>query len=126
MKVLGRDEILGASDIKRELVQVPEWGEDAAVWVRSLTAKERDDYERSMIVYQNGKNKPDLSQARAKLAAAAICDENGVRLFTDADVKALGDKSASALQRVFEVAQRLSGITGEDVEELVKNSESGH
>jgi len=41
-------------------------------------------------------------------------------LFTDADVKALGMKSAVALQRVFDVAQRLSGITSDDVDELAK------
>lgn len=125
MKVLGRDEILGANDIKRELVPVPEWGEDAAVYVRSLTARERDDFERSMIEFRGDKQTVNLAQARAKLAAMAICDENGKRLFTDLDVKALGEKSASALQRVWDVAQGLSKISQEDMDELVKNSDSG-
>jgi hypothetical protein len=40
-------------------------------------------------------------------------------------VEALGKKSAAALNRVFEVAQRLSGITDDDVEELAKNSVGG-
>jgi hypothetical protein len=35
----------------------------------------------------------------------------------------LGDKSAVALDRVFQVAQRLSGIGQEEIEETVKNSE---
>ena len=41
-------------------------------------------------------------------------------MFTDKDVKALGEKSANALQRVFDVAQKLSGITPDDVEELAQ------
>ena len=38
-------------------------------------------------------------------------------------IKALSEKSAAALQRVFEVAQRLSGITDDDVEELAEGLE---
>lgn len=43
----------------------------------------------------------------------------------EADVKALGRKSALALNRVFEVAQRINGLTEEDMEELAGNLENG-
>jgi hypothetical protein len=46
-------------------------------------------------------------------------------LFTDEDVAALGQRSAAALERVFDAASRLSGLSAEDMEELAKNSESG-
>ena len=36
-----------------------------------------------------------------------------------ADIAALGRKSSAALNRVFEAAQKLSGLTDEDVDELV-------
>ena len=39
-------------------------------------------------------------------------------------IDALGAKSAAPLDRCFEVAQRLSGISEADVEELTKNSEA--
>jgi hypothetical protein len=42
-------------------------------------------------------------------------------MFSDQDVTKLGKKSARALDRVFDVSQRLSGITKEDVEDLAKN-----
>jgi hypothetical protein len=45
-------------------------------------------------------------------------------VFTDADIVALGAKNAAALNRLFEVAQRLSGLRGEDFEELLGNSGS--
>ena len=75
----------------------------------------------------DGKNtKMDLRNMRAKLVALTVVDDKGKRLFRgDADVNALGRKSAAALQRVFEVAQRLSGLSDEDMEELAKNSDAG-
>jgi len=118
MTVLNRDDILKVSDISIEEVDVPEWG--GSVFVKGMTGTERDAFE-SSIVQQRGKNSSvNMSNIRAKLSAQTICDEAGERLFTDADVKALGKKSATALQRVFDVAQRLSGISGDDVEELAK------
>jgi len=85
-----------------------------------MTGAERDQFE-SSIVQQRGKNHSvNMVNIRAKLASQTVCDESGKRLFTDADVKALGAKSAVALQRVFDIAQRLSGITSEDVDELAK------
>ena len=62
----------------------------------------------------------DLKNVRAKLVARSVVDESGARVFDDADVLKLSDKSAAGLQRVFEVAQRLSGLSDEDVDELVK------
>lgn len=123
MPILNRDAILQTSDIRKELVSVPEWGGD--VYVRSLTAAERDQFEASLIVQRGKQQEINLKNARAKLAVLAICDEQGQRLFSDADLAEMGKKSAGALQRVWIVAQRLSGITDEDMEELTKNSTSG-
>jgi len=121
MTVLNRDDILKVKDIAVEKVEVPAWG--GSVFVKGMTGTERDAFE-SSIVQQRGKNASvNMANIRAKLASQTICNEAGERLFSDADVKALGAKSASALQLVFEVAQRLSGISGDDVEELAKELE---
>ena len=118
MAILKRDDILQASDITKELVSVPEWGGD--VYVKGMTGAERDKFE-SSIVAQHGKEQSvNMANIRAKLASLTICDENGKRLFTEMDVQALSQKSAAALQRVFEVAQRLSGIGDDDVKELTE------
>jgi len=119
--MLSREDILNVTDIEIEEVEVPEWG--GTVFVKGLTGTERDAYESSMIE-NRGKNRAmNLENLRAKLAVMTICDQEGKRLFTERDVKKLGEKSASALQRVFKVAQRLSGLTEEDVDELSKNSQ---
>ena len=113
---LKRDDILAVKDIKIELVPVPEWGGE--VYIKGMSGLERDAFEASVIEQKGNKQKVNMANVRAKLAAQTLCDEEGNRLFNDADIKELGKKSASALQRVFEVAQRLSGIGDADVEEL--------
>lgn len=121
MGILNRDAILGAEDIKTETVPVPEWGGE--VLVKTLTGTERDAFELSTVKDgKDGKKKADLTNLRAKLCARTICDEEGELLFTDSDIIELGKKSGAALDRVFAVAQKLSGIGEADLEEMVKNS----
>lgn len=118
--MLTRDQILTAQDIQTEEVHVPEWG--GTVLVRALDGEERDSLEASMIQGKGKNAQVNLKNLRAKLVARSIVDESGKRLFEDGDIPALAKKSAAALNRVYEVAQRLSGITPEDVDELTKNS----
>lgn len=117
MKHLTKEEILGASDLRSEEVEVPEW--NGVVTVRTLTGTERDQLEAS-IIEMSGKK--DLKDLRAKLVALSVVDEEGCRVFSFEDTQALGAKSARALDRVFSVAQRLSGFSQRDVEEMSKNS----
>jgi hypothetical protein len=49
---------------------------------------------------------------------ACACSDEG-------DTFPLGGKSASALDRIFTVAQKLNGLRDEDVDELAKNSSAG-
>jgi len=117
--MLDKQTILNADDLPREKVAVPQWGGD--VFVRTLTGTERDEFEQSCI-NSKGKNKDmNLKNIRARLCVLCICEESGNRLFDARDVDALGKKSASALDLVFAVAQRLNGLAGEDVEALAKN-----
>jgi hypothetical protein len=119
---LSRDDILKTDDLKRETVNVPEW--DGDVIVRALNGRERDDWEAS-IVQQRGKDMVrNLANVRAKLVVRSVIDEDGNRIFEDRDANALGLKSAAALNRLFEVASRLSGLSDEDVEELAGNSDA--
>lgn len=119
MAYLSRDDILMASDLQEEDVDVPEWG--GTVRVRGLSGAERDRFESSVVEMHGKKVVVKSENMRAKLVALCVVDESGGRVFSDRDVEALGQKSASALQRVFEAAQRLSGLTEADVEELEKN-----
>jgi len=117
---LNKEQILRADDLKTEEVDVPEWG--GSVRVRVLTGTERDAFESS--IYDSSKKKANLQNIRAKLCVATIVDEEGNRLFNDTEVVSLGKKSASALDRVFTVSQKLNGLTKADIDELAKNLET--
>ena len=116
--------IMATNDRKIEKVAVPEWG--GFVFVKSLTGKERDAFEASMLKGSGKSQRVDAQNVRAKLCSLAICDASGKRLFATREaIDALGTKSASALNRVYKRASELSGVSDEDVEDLVKNSGKG-
>lgn len=123
MRLLTRDAILAAQDIQTEEVQVPEWR--GSVMVRGMTGTERDAFEASVLTGKGRNRDVNLKNFRARLIVKSVVNGKGERMFTRADIDALGQKSAAAIARVFDVATRLSGMSDEDVEELTKNSEDG-
>jgi hypothetical protein len=120
--LLGREAILKADDLPSEDIAVPEWG--GVVRVRGLTGTGRDEYWASMTVQRGNTQVIDSANATAKLVARCVIGEDGEPLFTQNDVHALGERSGAALNKVFEVATRLSGISDTDMDELGKASES--
>ncbi|MEU1908105.1 hypothetical protein [Streptomyces hygroscopicus] len=118
---LSAEQILSANDLAYEDVPVPEWG--GTVRVRELPGTERDKFEAQFVGKDGASIRAEgLEGFRARLAAAAIVDGDGKPLFRSAaEAKRLGEKSATALQRVVDVAMRLSGLTGQDVEDLTGN-----
>ena len=122
MSYLTAQDILSADDIGVEDVEVPEWG--GTVRVQGLNGQERDGFEAAMTEKRGKSYEANLSNIRAKLVARTVVDADGNRLFGDDQVSKLGKKSGAALERVFSVARRLSGMTSEDVEELAGNSDA--
>jgi hypothetical protein len=113
---LSRDAILQCAPVlPKELVEVPEWG--GSVWVRTVSASERDklemEWERTKRVH-----------FRARLVFVCACDEAGAPLFRETDIPCLGAKSTTAVTRICDVAFRLNGFTKTEIEELEKNSQS--
>lgn len=114
---LTAEQILSAPDIVQE--EVSAWG--GTVWVRGMTGTQRDAFEASLIGSSRGKSL-SIANVRARLVAICAVNDEGGRLFTDAQASALGAKSAAELDKVYEVASRLSGIGKKDVDDLKKNS----
>lgn len=123
MSLLTREAILAAPDLPTESVSVPEWG--GTVLVRGLTGTERDAFEAESFAARGKDVEINRVNLRARLVTRTIVDDAGKRVFTDQDIAILGSKSAAALDRVFEVSSRLSGLGARDVEDLAKNSDSG-
>lgn len=113
---LTREAILSAVDTQRERVDVKEWG--GYVFVRQLLAFERDNWE--MEIY-NARQKNTPINVRASLVVRCVVDDEGNRLFSDADAEAVGKKCGLAVDRVYEVASRLNLLSQSDKDELEKN-----
>ena len=122
VNILTREQILDAQDLQTEVVEVPEWG--GSVKVQGMTGRDRDAFEAEIIERKGKDFNVNMQNIRAKLVSLSLVNGDGQRVFTDKDVAALGKKSAVALDRIFTVAQELSGISKADVEELAKNLES--
>jgi len=128
MSCLNKQQIVSVNDLPLEKVLVPEWAggdPEAYVMVKGMTAGERDYWELSLLTSPQTPEERDLTDYRAKLCVMCMCDDEGKRLFNDADVKVLSGKSGRALERVFQKARSLSGLGMKEIEELEKNSSTG-
>ena len=121
--LLTREEIFGSEDIKIEPVDLPEWGEKGGrVFVKTLTGNERDAWEERMVNSRKTKGgKLDIRLLKAQLVIASVCDESGARIFVPTDAEELNAKSSKCLDQLSTVAQRLSGISEQEAEEIAGN-----
>ena len=119
MPTLDRAAILAAKDIPTEVITVPEWGGD--VLVKALTSEERDAWENFCAEQRERWGTRIANNIRASLAVRSVVDEEGKRLFTDAEVELIGAKAGSAVDRITDVAMRLSRIGTADLEQLKKS-----
>ncbi|MCL1126708.1 hypothetical protein [Shewanella surugensis] len=116
MTLLSRESILKKADLSYENVDVPEWG--GTVRVQELSGKQREEYELSMLVdgeYQS-------TDFKIKLLSRSLVDEGGDLLFNSDDIEKLSGKSSIVVNRLFDVANKLSHISVETLEEAEKNS----
>lgn len=128
MGQLNKQDFLKGDELQKEKVV---FDDGSYVFVREMTGYERNMWEQSMYTKTKGpKGREDfhsnLENYQAKLAVCTICDENGELIFDFSDYKELSKKiSAARLNKIVDVSYRLSRITEEDQEEMVKNSEGG-
>ena len=108
--MLSRDLILSSIDLAVEKIDVPAWG--GSIFVRPFTGGERGLIEQESM----DKDPAKVETFRARLVVRAICDEKGKRLFTDADIPALQEKAASAIDLVAKAVIKLNGMGADEVE----------
>ena len=126
MTGLTKEQILAAQDVEPVPVEVPEWG--GTVYVRPMSAGERDRWEGELL--ERGEKRKEsiaasVENLRAVFLAKCLCDETGKLLFGPEDIEALSAKSYKALDRAYEAAQSINGLSESDVKELEKNSGGG-
>lgn len=118
MGLLTREEMLGRP-LRSEVVTVPDFGD---VMILELSAAQRDSWDASFELGDNGKCKPEcLRNMRARLCVLSIVDEKRMPVFSPADVESVGGMSSAFIDPVYQACRRLNGF---DLEEVGKNSEA--
>ena len=112
-----REQILACQDIQSERVEMLEWG--VTLEVRGMTALQRARFLQESI---DAKGKVDMEKLYPELAIMSIFNpETGEQVFTNGDREELNQKSGAALERIAQVAMRLSGLTAEAIGEAKKD-----
>lgn len=119
MALLSRTQIFDAEDRTYDVVDCPEWGGE--VRLRSITGRQRDEFEAGLVQQRGNDRKLNMSNARAKLIVLCAVDENGQLLFTADDIRRLGSKNAKPLDRLFDACQALAGLTEDDLKDMTEN-----
>lgn len=125
MTLLNFDSIVATQDKEYEDVEVPEWG--GTVRIAAMSGTDRDRWELSMMQADESSERGFKmnfdAYSRVRLVALCLVDDNFQRVFvTDKQVEALGQKSGAVMDRLYNVAQRVNGITDADIDDLEKNS----
>ena len=101
-----------ARQIKREPLELPELG--GTVWIKGMSGEERDEFEKSCRD-PKGRLRRNI---RARLVVLTAVAEDGSRLFRDDDIPMVGKLRVDIIQKMFNKAQELSGLSDADVDEL--------
>lgn len=120
------DQIVAADDLSYEDETIPEWG-DAKVRIRGLSGHDRDAYEAKAVAVKNMGQDVELRLAdfRSRLVIKCLFDpETDEQVFADNEVTVLAAKSGVVIQRLFKIAQRLSGMDTDALSRAEGNSET--
>ena len=117
---VSKDELLSMVELPCEAVELRP---GKFVWVQGMSGTERDAFESSLYRGKGTDRRLDTRNVRARLAVRCIVDKpGGTRVYRDSDVEALGKIRVDVLSKIYNAAQRLSGVTDEDIEELERFS----
>lgn len=121
-----RKHIISVNDFPVEEVKVPEWELPFPLYIRTMSAQERDNFEaRQLIENEEDGRTLSLDNLRASMLIEVLCadPEGRYKVFDSVkDVKKLGGKSAIALDRCISVSHKLNRTNDEDEKNLLKNS----
>lgn len=119
MAKLTKAEIDKADDRKTEEFHVPEWNGEVDLQVMCGT-----DLDKFETILSDPEKQKD-GGVRARLVGLCLVDESGKRLYSDAEVYALGKKSGAVLTRLFRKCIEMNKISDAELEDEVETFEEG-
>lgn len=113
-----RDQIMSAKDTHSELVDIPEWG--VKLEIRSMSGASRAILMQGSV--ESG-GQVDMAQVYPDLIIQTCFDpETGEPVFQEEDRDLILSKNGAILDRLAEVATRLSGFNDKAVDDAGKDS----
>ena len=101
---------------------MPEWGDDATVWVYGMTAKEKAALDSDMLKNDfTGISKAKYQGQKTRTVICSVRDETGGRIFNKDDAAMISEWPSNVVERIIKVTDKLNGTS--DPEKLAKNSD---
>lgn len=119
-----REQLLSATTGKRRHEKVTLPISKLRVRIRSLTERELSAYQSATLGTGGGVKKSKLEDASRRLIVLCVVDDEGNQVFQNADVGALANWDAADSGYLYDECAKHCGINRQDIEDLVKNSES--
>ena len=113
-----RDQILSAKDSHSEMVTIPEW--EVTVELRSMSGAAR-----AVLMQEAMQSGGNINMAKVYpdlIIQTCFDPETGEPVFTEEDREAILSKNGAILDRLAEVATRLSGFNDSAVDDAGKDS----
>lgn len=116
-KLVAKKKVLNKADFfQLKTKVVPLEVEDlGTVYIKSMTASEREGLERQM------QKELESNGIRATIFIYSVCDENGVLEFSDEDLEMVKGFPSSIVTKVFDFSNELNGIDVSAKEDAAKN-----
>lgn len=122
MGLITREQVFAACELASETVEVPEFGEGAAVRVRAFNLGARNAFYAPLWAAPEAERASTAAQMdEARLVAFAVVDAEGNAVFSEADIPMLRNLAPEPLDRIAAVARRLNGLGGKAAETAAKN-----
>lgn len=118
---LTMEQILAVDDVRVDAVKVPEWGGAGVVHVRTLSCADRAELDGWVAKKQKGTGDEAPSGFAFRLAAIAMCDAVGNRLFSGDTVDIVQERNATVMTRVANAALDINAF-GEAAEKRAEGN----
>ena len=122
---MDKQSLIEEDDLPVRKVETPEWKKNPVVYVRMLDGPELI----ALAEFSkagNGDKEEDEKLAEQymwRFAAYVICNEDGLRMFTNDELSSLSRKKPNVIRRLVNEAQDHNGMTVKSHKAAVKNSE---
>lgn len=107
-RLLTADQILGMDDLNTMDLEIPEWpvnGEPGIIRLKTLSAREALNFQKTMNL-----SPANRDNAMISIVVLSAVDDAGNRIFTNAQVERLREKSVKVFTRIQKAAMELNGF----------------